>query len=230
VAELHEFSQAAGLIRIGAALPLNAIAARWTNPPEAFRQWLPLFASPPVRNRATLGGNLATASPVGDAAPLLIALEATLHLVGPNGRRQVPVDTFFAGYRSTVLDPGELVTAIELPDRTATLTRFYKVAKRRVDDISTVAAGLSLDLDAAGRIRRARFGFGGIAATPLRATGAEEAVIGLPWNLSTVARAQAALARSLHPIGDHRGSAEYRLGVSKALIEKLWWDYEEAAA
>jgi len=162
--------------------------------------------------------------------PLLIALDATLHLAGPNGRRQVPIDAFFTGYRSTVLEPGELVTAIELPESTATLTRFYKVAKRRMDDISTVAAAMALDLDAAGRIRHARFGFGGVAATPLRATAAEEAVIGLPWNLATVARAQAALDRTIHPIGDHRGSAEYRLEVSKALIKKFRWDYEAAAA
>jgi xanthine dehydrogenase small subunit len=88
---------------------------------------------------------------------------------------------------------------------------------------------MALDLDAAGRIRYARFGFGGVAATPLRASAAEEAVIGLPWNLAAVARAQAALDRTLRPIGDHRGSAEYRLEVSKSLIEKFWWDFEEAA-
>jgi xanthine dehydrogenase small subunit len=230
VAELHEFSQTPGRIRIGAALPLSSIAARWANPPEAFRQWLPLFASLPIRNRATLGGNLATASPIGDAAPLLMALGAGIHLAGPNGRRQVALDAFFTGYRQTVMEPGEMITAIELPDHAASLTRFYKVAKRRMDDISTVAAAMALDLDGAGRVRHARFGFGGVAATPLRATAAEEAVIGLPWNLATVARAQAALDRSLHPIGDHRGSAEYRLEVSKALLEKLWWDQEKAAA
>jgi xanthine dehydrogenase small subunit len=230
VDELHEFSQTASRIRIGAAFPLSAIAARWANPPDAFRQWVPLFASLPIRNRATLGGNLAGASPIGDGAPLLLALDASLHLAGPNSRRQVPLDTFFTGYRRTVLEPAELITAVELPQPEATLTRFYKVAKRRMDDISTVAAAFSLDLDITGRIRRARFAFGGVAATPIRAIAAEEAVIGLPWNLATVARAQAALARTLHPIGDHRGSAEYRLEVSKSLMEKFWWEFEEAAA
>src|SRR5207244_101465 len=109
-------------------------------------------------------------------------------------------------------------------------TRFYKMAKRQMDDISTVAAALSLELDQSGRVRDARFAFGGVAATPLRSTAAEEAIIGQPWNLATVRRAQAALERTLRPISDHRGSAEYRVEVSKSLVEKFWWDLIEDAA
>src|SRR5205823_10808720 len=109
----------------------------------------------------------------------------------------------------TDLEPGELITAIELP-QPMMFTRFYKIAKRQMDDISTVAAALALDLDPSGRVRDARFAFGGVAATPLRARAAEEAIIGQPWNLATVRRAQSALDRTLRPISDHRGSAEYR--------------------
>src|SRR5439155_12030129 len=139
----------------GAGVPLSDIASRWVDAPLAFREWVPLFASPTLRNRATLGGNLATASPIGDGAPLLIALGAVLHLAGPDGERTVPVESYFTGYRRTVAEPGELMRAIEIP-KTTGFTRFYKVAKRALDDISTVAAAMSLDLDTAGRVTQAR--------------------------------------------------------------------------
>jgi xanthine dehydrogenase small subunit len=93
-----------------------------------------------------------------------------------------------------------------------------------------VAAGLAMDWDSAGRIARARFVFGGVAAVPLRVTAAEEAILGERWNEAAVRRVQATLARTLQPIGDHRGSAEYRLAVAQSLIEKFWWERQEAAA
>ena len=230
VAELHAFAETAASVRIGATLPLNEIATRWTAAPDAFREWLHWFASPPIRNRATLGGNLATASPIGDGAPLLMALRASVHLVSSNGVRVIPVASFFTGYRQTALAPGELIAAIEIPKPFASAVRFFKAAKRRVDDISTVAAGFSLDLDSAGRVTQAVFAFGGVAAVPLRVYAAEEAILGERWTQTTVARVQAVLERTLQPISDHRGSAEYRVAVAKSLVEKFWWEREEAAA
>ncbi len=230
ISELREFSESPDHIVIGAGLSLNEIAERWSGPPEAFRQWLPLFASPAIRNRATLGGNLATASPIGDGAPLLGAFDALLHIAGPDGRRAVPLARFFEAYRRTALQPGELLAAIEIPKPLPAFSRFYKVAKRRMDDISTVAAGIAMDWTQAGRIERARFVFGGVAPVPLRVEAAEEAVIGERWNEAAVSRVQAILARTLKPIGDHRGSAEYRLAMAQSLIEKFWWERREAAA
>jgi xanthine dehydrogenase small subunit len=230
IAELREFSESAVSVVIGAGLPLNEIALRWTEAPEVFHQWLKLFASPPLRNRATLGGNLATASPIGDGAPLLLAFDAHLHLASRSGKRTIPLSSFFAGYRRTALEPGELITAIEIPKPLPEFVRFYKVAKRRMDDISTVAAALAMDWDASGRIARARFAFGGVAAIPLRVVAAEEAMLGQRWNEAAVERAQAALDRTIQPIGDHRGSAEYRLAVSKSLLAKFLWERREAAA
>ena len=228
VPELLEFSDQPDSVRIGAALPLTEIEARWKNPPDMVLQWLPLFASPTIRNRATLGGNLATASPIGDGAPMLLALDATLHLAGPQGRRAVPLTAFFADYRRSVLTAGELIAAIEIPKPFPAFTRFYKVAKRRMDDISTVAAGFALDLDSSGRVTRARFAFGGVAATPLRVYAAEEAILGQRWNESAAQQVQAVLAGALKPMGDHRGSAEYRRDVSQSLIGKFLWEHQEA--
>jgi xanthine dehydrogenase small subunit len=230
ISELREFSESANSITIGAALPLNEIALYWSTAPEVFSQWLRLFASPPLRNRATLGGNLATASPIGDGAPLLLALDAVVPLASQRARRKIPLASFFAGYRRTALDPGELITAIEIPKPLPEFVRFYKVAKRRMDDISTIAAALAMDWDTSGRISRVRFAFGGVAAVPLRASAAEEAVLGQRWNDAAVERAQAVLDKTLAPISDHRGSAEYRLSVAKSLIAKFLWERREAAA
>lgn len=226
VAELREFSVTEDGVSIGAALNLTEIAQQWVDAPEAFREWLILFASPVLRNRATLGGNLATASPIGDGAPLLLALDARLRLAGPSGRRGVPLAEFFTGYRKTVLGAHELIAAIEVP-RSSSLSRFYKVAKRRFDDISTVAAGFTLKFDANRRIESARFAFGGVAATPVRVRAAEEAVSGSVWDLDAVHRVQAILHEELHPISDHRGSAVYRLEVAKSLIKKFWWETQQ---
>jgi xanthine dehydrogenase small subunit len=230
VAELRQFEETRDYVRIGAALPLTEIALRWSSAPPVFHDWLLLFASPPIRNRATLGGSLVTASPIGDSAPLLMALDAVVHIAGARGRRTVPVASFFTGYRRTVLEPGELLTAIEIPKPFASSIQFYKAAKRRVDDISTVAAGISMDLDTVGRVTRAVFAFGGVAVVPLRLYAAEEAALGQRWNQAAVERVQSALDRTLKPISDHRGSAEYRVEVAKSLVEKFWWERQEAAA
>ena len=100
IEELREFSSTSERVTIGAALPLNEIGERWTDAPDAFREWLALFASPLIRNRATIGGNLATASPIGDAAPMLLALDAIVHVAGSSGRRSIPLSSFFTGYRT----------------------------------------------------------------------------------------------------------------------------------
>ena len=210
---------------IGAALPLSEIGRRWIDAPEAFRDWLMLFASPLIRNRATIGGNLATASPIGDAAPVLLALDAIVHVVGPSGHRSIPLSSFFIGYRKTALAAGELILAVEIQKPLPQIVRYYKVAKRRLDDISTVAAAMALDIDAHGKVQRARFAFGGVAATPVRATEAEAAVVDQSWNDAAVERVQAILDRILKPLSDHRGSKEYRLEVAKSLVEKFRWEH-----
>jgi xanthine dehydrogenase small subunit len=221
--ELRAFGEAPDAIRIGAALPLTDVGRRWTGAPAVIREWLALFASPPIRNRATLGGNLATASPIGDAAPLLLALDATVEIAGPRGRRRLPLTSFFTGYRRTALERGELLTRIDIPKPLPARLRFYKVAKRRLDDISTVAAAMALGDPGDGR-PRARLAFGGVAATPVRVAEAEEAFTSHPWSDAAVERAQQVIARTLTPLSDHRGSSEYRLAVAQSLVEKFWWE------
>jgi xanthine dehydrogenase small subunit len=223
--ELTGFQDSPEGVTIGAGLTLSALAARWMDAPVAFREWLDLFASPLIRNRATLGGNLATASPIGDAAPLLLAFDARVTMADRMGTRTVPLAEFFQSYRQCDLGSGEILTSIHLPKPLPTNARFYKVAKRRTDDISTVAACFAVTLDQAGRVERARFAYGGVASTPIRAREAEEAVEGRAWDRDALRRAQEVLARILKPISDHRGSAEYRLALAQMLLAK----YEAAA-
>ena len=224
IQELHESSESDGSVRIGAALPLSDVARVWRSAPRVVHEWLDLFASPPIRNRATLGGNLATASPIGDSAPLLLALDASVHIVGSAGPRVHPLASFFTGYRKTALQRGEIISSVEIPKPLPAFVRFYKVAKRRLDDISTVAAAMAIDRDHGGRVRRARFAFGGVAATPLLVREAEQAVLGQIWSESAVERVQQVLDRVLSPMSDHRGSKEYRREVAKSLVEKFWWE------
>ena len=218
VPELREFRDGPDMVEIGAGLTLTEIGERWTAAPDLFRDWLRLFASPLIRNRATLGGNLATASPIGDSAPLLLALDAELRIASTKGERKIPLHSFFRAYRQTALEQGEVIRSVRIPKPLPTYAQFYKVAKRRVDDISTVAAGIAIRTNDSGRTQTARIAFGGVAPIPLRVVEAEKALAdGDP------AGAKDILRRTLHPIGDHRGSAPYRLAMAQNLLDKFVW-------
>ena len=222
VPELRSFRDEADYVETGAGLTLSEIGERWVGAPAIFGEWLGLFASPLLRNRATLGGNLGTASPIGDSPPMLLALDASVVIEGLEGSRVVPLSEFFTGYRKTLLGRCEILRAVRIPKPFPQLGRFYKVAKRSVDDISTVAAGIAATRDAGERITRVRIAFGGVGATPVRAIAAEEALAGTAGSSADVACAAEAIARTLKPISDHRGSAEYRLAMAQSLLKKFW--------
>lgn len=217
LAELREFREDEHAVEIGAALTLTEIGERWKLAPPVFREWLKLFASPLIRNRATLGGNLATASPIGDSAPLLLALGAELRLASKAGERIVPLSKFFRAFRETELQPGELIRSVRIPLPVAKHVKFYKIAKRGLDDISTVAAAIAVREDGAVRI-----GLGGVAAVPLRPVEAENALHGAFGTSSALERAKDVLRRTIRPISDHRGSAKYRLAMAQTLLDKFW--------
>jgi xanthine dehydrogenase large subunit len=208
---------------IGGAATLTAVEEIVAPEIPALAKMLRVFASRQIRSRATLGGNLATASPIGDSAPLLLALDARLQLASRRGTRELPLDEFFLGYRKTALQPGEIVLGIEIPHAPAGTSRradFLKVSKRRELDISIVAAAFVADLDARGHVLRARLAYGGVAATPVRARRAEAALIGrrLEEALDDVA---ALLDGEFQPIDDVRGRAGYRRGLVAGLFEKF---------
>ncbi|MFG1627996.1 xanthine dehydrogenase small subunit [Kribbella sp. NPDC049227] len=209
LAELREFEFRGDEVRIGAALTLSEIERMLAGRVPLLGQMFPQFASRLIRNGATIGGNLGTGSPIGDTPPALLALDASLVLASHRGERVVPLADYFTGYRQTLKAPDELIRTVVLPLPLAPLTAFHKIAKRRFDDISSVAIGYAVDV-VDGVVREARIGLGGVAATPLRARATEEALIGQPWTEHTVREAAAVMAAEGTPMDDHRASASYR--------------------
>jgi xanthine dehydrogenase small subunit len=220
--ELRGLTTGVDGIEIGAALTLSEVEAALGDDVPLLAQVWPQFASRLIRNGATIGGNLATASPIGDLAPALLALDARLVLASAAGDREVALADFFTGYRETVLRPAELVRAVRVPTPLAAHTTFRKIAKRRFDDISSVAVAVALDV-VDGTVARARIGLGGVAATPVRALATEAALEGRPWDLDTVEAASAVLAGEGTPIDDQRASAAYRSAMLGNAL-KAWWD------
>jgi xanthine dehydrogenase small subunit len=221
VPELREMRVDDDAFTLGAALTLTELERRLDGAIPLLDQVWPQFASRLIRNGATLGGNLGTASPIGDTPPALLALDAELVLASVDGERTVPLADYFTGYRQSVRRPDELIKAIRIPRPLAPLIAFHKIAKRRFDDISSVAVGYAVRLDG-GVVGQARIGLGGIAATPLRASATEAALVGAPWNEATVAAAAEVLAAEGTPIDDMRASAAFRSAMLGQSLLKLY--------
>src|SRR3954468_24222405 len=169
VAELNEVSSTETKQDIGAATPLTKLDDLLGTEFPEIREMLSVFGSRQIRNRATLGGNLVTASPIGDSAPVLLALDASVVIASAAGERVLPLDEFFVAYRKTALQPGEILKSVIIPRTQPDIqTRrcFYKVSRRREMDISTVAGCFAVTLDARGIITKARLAYGGVAALP----------------------------------------------------------------
>ncbi len=221
--ELRGWSVGDDTIRIGAALTLTEIERRLDGRLPLLAALMPQFASPLIRNGATLGGNLGTGSPIGDAPPILLALEAEVVLASAQGERTVPLADYFTGYRESVRRPDELITEVVVPLPASEMTAFHKIAKRPFDDISSVAIGFALDVDA-GTVKKARIGLGGVAATPVRALATEAALEGRPWDAETVESAAEVLAGEGTPISDQRASAEFRSAMLGQSLRKLGFE------
>lgn len=227
VTELKQIRQTATEVELGAAVPLSQIETTLHGVFPSLDEMLHWFAARQVRNRATLGGNIGTASPIGDLPPVFLALDAQLRLASLTGERVIPLANFFKGYRQTNLQPGEVIVSVIIP-RTLTpgasrrLSQSYKIGKRGTDDISIVAAAFTVDLDETGRILHARLAYGGVAATPIRAIGVEQYLVGRPWNQATLQEAKRMLKHAFTPLTDLRGSADYRRRLVANLFEKFF--------
>ena len=216
-------------MHIGAAASLEeAWRALVQRAPTLMDVWL-RFASPPIRNAGTMGGNVANGSPIGDAAPILMALDAALELRRGDQVRRVPLADFYLDYMKNALQEGEFVQTIVVPLAAfQRQLRGYKISKRFDCDISALCAGMAIDLDG-DTVRSVRLAYGGMAGTVKRAAQAEAALLGQPWTLSAVRAAQQALERDFQPLTDMRASAAYRLQVARNLIERLWLETRTAA-
>jgi len=214
-----------GMLTIGAGVTLDdAYRAICAHYPDQLKAMWQRFASLPIRNAGTLGGNVANGSPIGDSMPWLIALGSQVVLRGPAGERTLFLEDLYLGYQQKDLRPGEFVRAVQVPlPRADVAFRTYKLAKRFDQDISAVCAAFAFTFDGA-RLASARIAFGGMAATPKRAAHTEALVTGRLWDEATLIAAMAALADDYAPLSDMRASSSYRMQTAQNLLRRFWYE------
>ncbi|MCA1248473.1 xanthine dehydrogenase small subunit [Massilia sp. MS-15] len=220
---LRRVAEGADSLEIGAGVTLedayNAVCRHYPRELGELRQ---RFASLPIRQAGTLGGNVANGSPIGDSMPWLIALGARVLLCGPDGERALALEDFYLGYQKKDLHPGEFVRAVQVPlPRAGLRLRTYKLAKRFDQDISAVCAAFAVTLDGA-TVLDVRIAYGGMAATPKRAAAAEAALRGERFDEAALRAAMAALAQDYAPLSDMRASSAYRMRAAQNLLRRFW--------
>ncbi len=222
VAELQRIVEQDGELVIGAGASLDAAwGALARRVPALTDVWL-RFASPPIRHAGTMGGNIANGSPIGDSAPVLIALDAQIELRRGARLRRMPLADFYVDYMKNRLEAGEFVQAVAVPlAAMQRQVRAYKISKRFDCDISALCAAFALELDG-GHVKAVRLSYGGMAGIVKRAAQAEAALVGQPWTQAGVDAAKAALAQDFKPLSDLRASAAYRMQVAQNLLQRFW--------
>ncbi|WP_424939170.1 xanthine dehydrogenase small subunit [Aliiroseovarius sp. S253] len=226
VADLKQIEVTDSHIHIGAGVSIEALRLLMLDHHPHFAEMLRRFASVQVRNVATIGGNIANGSPIGDGPPPLIALDAVLHLRRGDVRRQVALEDFFIDYGKQDRQPGEFVEVISVP-RGPDHLRVYKLSKRFDQDISAVLGAFNIAVEN-GNIASARITFGGMAGTPKRAHHVEKALIGQSWDLDTVEKAAQAFSKDYTPMTDMRASADYRLRTCQNMLIRCF--HEDSGA
>ena len=207
-------------MRIGTGVTLTAFMTAVEPHHPHLADMISRFGSVQVRNAATIGGNIANGSPIGDGPPALIALGATLHLRHGDERREMPLEDFFIEYGKQDRQPGEFVEAMTIPRQPDRL-KCYKLSKRFDQDISAVCGCFNITVKN-GTVTAARIAFGGMAGTPKQAHNVEQALIGQPWTLETVQSADAQWGRDFEPLTDMRASAQYRLTSARNMLHRYF--------
>ena len=218
--DLQSIAETEDAVAFGAGVTIARLRAYLQDRHPSFAELLRRYGSEQVRAVATLGGNIANGSPIGDSPPPLIALSATLHLRRGDSRRQLPLENFFLAYGKQDRMPGEFVEAITIPKQADTL-RVYKLSKRFDQDISAVCGAFNIVVKDGG-ISSARIAFGGMAGTPKRAEKAERVLIGSDLSDETITRAAEALALDYEPLSDMRASADYRTKTAQNMLRR-WY-------
>jgi xanthine dehydrogenase small subunit len=220
--DLRQIERRGDQLHVGACVTLAELRAVVGPLMPSFGEMLRRFASEQVRNAATIGGNIANGSPIGDGPPALIALGATLHLRRGDEMRSLPLEEFFLEYRKQDRQPGEFVAGVTLPALAPDL-RCYKLSKRFDQDISAVCGCFNVSVEG-GRVVSARIAFGGMAGVPKRAGHAEAALVGQAWDEASIAAAVKAMAQDFAPLSDMRASASYRMQAAQNMLRRYFHD------
>ncbi|WP_455374546.1 FAD binding domain-containing protein [Limibacillus halophilus] len=220
---MRDIREEEGGYRIGAAVSgaemseHEGLSALWPGVVEAAG----LIGSTQVQGRATLVGNLCNASPAADSVPAMVAAAATVRVVGPDGARDLPVESVNAGPGKTNLKKGEIVESVFLPARPAKASDAYlRFIPRTEMDIAVVGVGVSLELDGAGAVSAARVSLGAVAPTVLLVEDAAQALIGSTLEEAALEKLAAAASAACKPIDDKRGTVEYRVKVAGVLARR----------
>jgi len=222
--ELRSIRQEDGHVVVGSGLTIaelrrDPLIARYA---PALQEATAVFANPLVRNRATVGGNLAYASPAADSAPPLLVLDAQVELTSVEGTRGVPLEDFMTGVRQTIRRPDELLTAVRWPvPAPHSVSAFHKLALRKADAISVLSVAVMVERDEDGRCGCARIAMGAVAPRPIRAHAAEDMLRGQSLTPEAIAEAARLSVEATCCIDDIRGSAAYRQRVTEALVRRL---------
>ena len=227
LADLKGITVSDGAIRVGAMTSMADLLPVLRTHHPSYAELVRRYGSDQVRQAATIGGNIANGSPIGDNPPALIALGATLHLRHGKNRRSLPIEDFFIDYGKQDRQPGEFVEAVSFPD-TAPSLRCYKLSKRFDQDISAVCAGINIHVSD-DRIQSARIAFGGMAGTPKRASAVEAALTGEPWTEDTIRSAMTKMSEDFTPLTDMRASADYRLATAENMLLRYFHDLKEVS-
>jgi xanthine dehydrogenase small subunit len=217
-------------LAIGALTSLEEVRRYAKNKLPFLSDILEVFGSLQIRNLATIGGNLGTASPIGDTLPVFMVLESVVTLINFEGRRQIPIEEFIVDYRKTALKNDELIGGISfMKPAPFEIIRSYKISKRKDLDISSVSATFRLSVDASNKIEKVLIAFGGVSAKPERAVATEEFLDDKPWNRQTIEEASQILYNEFNPISDARAGAEARRLMARNLLFKFWDDNKQTA-
>lgn len=229
IEELKLFEETENEITIGSGISLESINEKIGDQYPAFSNLLNVFASKQIREVATLGGNIGTASPIGDTIPLLMAYNARLNLMNKSGERIISFDEFIKGYRNTDLQKGEIIYSIIIPKPDNQIIKFYKVSKRKDLDISTVSAGFRLQL-LNNKITDVCLAYGGMAEMPKRAKSTENYLLNKEWTLENINDAAQILQEEFKPISDARAGADFRKTTAKNLLIKFYEETKQVYA
>ncbi|MBS1959764.1 MAG: FAD binding domain-containing protein [Bdellovibrionales bacterium] len=229
IPELYQIQKSAKTVKVGARVSLSELRVFVQKLVPEFSTFLDLFASPQIKNSATLIGNIGNASPIADTPPFLLTTNTVLHIIGPKGKRKLPFEKFYLGYRKTALKPGELISSIEfeIPRKNSTL-KLYKVSQRKDLDISAINAAIHVEWEKSGRpkIDTIKIAFGGVAATPVRVPKTETFLKGKTItggvHDETLKRAVELIQTEITPLDDLRGSGRFRRVLAQNLFLKFF--------
>lgn len=224
--DLQLIEDAGDDVRVGAGVTMAELLPKLRKWHPSYAEMVRRYGSEQVRQAATIGGNIANGSPIGDNPPALIALGATLHLRKGNDRRSMPIEEFFIDYGEQDRAPGEFVESVTF-SKNAPALRCYKLSKRFDQDISAVCGCFNVSI-VDGKVENARIAFGGMAGVPKRATAVEGALVGHAWSEIAVRNASVKMADDFTPLTDMRASAKYRLAAAENMLIRYFHDINGA--